>query len=117
MTPKNPTNSRVAPVGLIDRNAPARTHEQSTIQTMLPPATCYPNQGQKDATTYTLTLTPTPGDVPPEIRLRRLLKTALRVYGLRCVSVSQTHVSETGVILPDVLDRPAPTRTGQARGQ
>lgn len=33
--------------------------------------------------TVTVTLTSQPRDVPPEIRLRRLLKTALRTFGFR----------------------------------
>lgn len=38
---------------------------------------------------YHLVLVPPPGDPPPEIRLRRLLKIALRVCRLRAVSVTR----------------------------
>lgn len=36
---------------------------------------------------YHLILVPLPGDPPPEVRLRRGLKTLLRTHRLRCVSV------------------------------
>ncbi len=38
-------------------------------------------------TCYRLKITAEPRGVPPEIRLRRFLKTALRVFGLRCTEV------------------------------
>jgi hypothetical protein len=39
---------------------------------------------------YLIKLRPTPSDIPAEIRLRRLLKIALRSCQLRCTSVSET---------------------------
>jgi hypothetical protein len=39
---------------------------------------------------FAIIFTPTPGnDVPPEIRLRRLLKSALRQHGLRCIDIRE----------------------------
>lgn len=40
-------------------------------------------------TRYAIELRPEPGDVPGIVRLRRLLKSALRGYGLRCVAVRE----------------------------
>jgi hypothetical protein len=34
---------------------------------------------------YILTLRALPSDVPPEIRLRQLLKIALRRFGMKCI--------------------------------
>ena len=62
---------------------------------------------QDNIPVYQLTLSPTPGNVPATIRLRKALKALLRVYGLRCTSVAQVNpTTETGVILLDCLDRP-----------
>lgn len=36
---------------------------------------------------YRLTLQAGPGSVPPQVRLRRLLKTLLRGYGFRCLEI------------------------------
>jgi hypothetical protein len=44
----------------------------------------------KTATTYILTLTAPAADVPPECRLRRLLKALLRRHGLRCLDVRES---------------------------
>lgn len=38
---------------------------------------------------FRLTLRPTPGDVPAAVRLRAVLKYALRACGLRCVRVEE----------------------------
>jgi hypothetical protein len=38
---------------------------------------------------YRLTLRPLPGPVPPHIRLRQLLKRALRSCGLRCTTLEE----------------------------
>ena len=38
---------------------------------------------------YLVRLRPIPGDCPPYLRLRRLLKFALRTLGLRCVEVRE----------------------------
>ncbi|HEX8340011.1 MAG TPA: hypothetical protein VF624_03795 [Tepidisphaeraceae bacterium] len=38
---------------------------------------------------FVIQLRPEPGDVPVMIRVRRLLKVALRGYGLRCVSIGE----------------------------
>lgn len=40
-------------------------------------------------TTYRITLTPTPGGPPAIIRLRRLLKAALRGFGMKCLAVEE----------------------------
>ncbi|MGH9380858.1 MAG: hypothetical protein ACRD2Z_09635 [Thermoanaerobaculia bacterium] len=51
------------------------------------------------------------GDVPGDVRLRRLLKTALRRLGLRCVAMRQIAASR-----PDSDPRghrPRPTATGR----
>jgi hypothetical protein len=39
--------------------------------------------------TYTLTLRPIPSDVPTALRLRKLLKFALRGCALRCTGIQQ----------------------------
>jgi hypothetical protein len=39
--------------------------------------------------TWTITVCPTGNGPPPEIRIRRLLKVALRAFGLRCVAVAK----------------------------
>lgn len=41
-----------------------------------------------------------PGDVPAVIRLRRLLKTMLRGFGLRCVSVVQARETDSATAPP-----------------
>jgi hypothetical protein len=41
----------------------------------------------KDKPTYRLVLVAEGAGPPPAVRLRRLLKSALRAYGLRCVRV------------------------------
>ena len=46
---------------------------------------------------YTLVLRSLPSAVPSIIRLRRLLKTALRVYSLRCTDVIEHPSHEQGV--------------------
>ena len=38
---------------------------------------------------YLILLESTPGDAPPIIRLRHLLKAALRQYGLRCAEAEE----------------------------
>ena len=38
---------------------------------------------------FRLVLRPRPGGPPPIIRLRRLLKAALRAFGLRCLRVEE----------------------------
>ena len=44
---------------------------------------------------YVVTFKPTPGGAnPPEVRLRLLLKAALRGYGLRCVRVIEREEDE-----------------------
>ena len=54
---------------------------------------------------YVVTLTPTPSSVPSEVRLRRLLKMALRICDLRC-----THVARTAGY---TADEPPADRTGR----
>ena len=39
--------------------------------------------------TFTLTLVAVPSDVPPTVRLKRFLKSALRAYGLRCTEARE----------------------------
>ena len=51
----------------------------------LPP----PNPDSTDVL-YTLTLRPLKSDVPPIIRLRRVLKSLLRTYDFRCVDHRET---------------------------
>jgi hypothetical protein len=38
---------------------------------------------------YVIHLRPLPSDVPEALRIRRLLKTALRVHRLRCVDIRE----------------------------
>lgn len=42
-----------------------------------------------DRPRYTLEIEAQPGDVPPEHRLRRLLKSMLRAYGMRCTRITR----------------------------
>jgi hypothetical protein len=53
----------------------------------------------KPPTLYNITLQSEPSDVPEIIRLRKALKTLLRSYSLRCVSVGQqaTDAGESNV--------------------
>ncbi|GIW82602.1 MAG: hypothetical protein KatS3mg105_4409 [Gemmatales bacterium] len=44
---------------------------------------------QPDRYIYRLTFQAQPDDVPAVVRLRRLLKLALRVFGFRCVSAEE----------------------------
>jgi hypothetical protein len=43
---------------------------------------------------YQLTVRPEPGPVPAIIRLRRFLKAALRVYGLKCIDMAEVKPAE-----------------------
>jgi len=43
-----------------------------------------------DSSNWTITVRPLPGGPPAEVRIRRLLKTMLRQFGLRCVDVQVT---------------------------
>jgi len=38
---------------------------------------------------YHLDLEALPGNAPPEVRMRRLLKTLLRAYGMRCIAIEE----------------------------
>lgn len=63
----------------------------------------------KPTDTYILQLRPTPGNwpAPPEKRLARLLKCALRSFGWRCVGVHpQREQSEVEPELADLLSDP-----------
>jgi hypothetical protein len=44
--------------------------------------------------TYTITLEAQPNAIPETVRLRRLLKLALRAFGFRCVSVKEIKKKE-----------------------
>ena len=57
----------------------------------------------KSCPTYILTLRPLASDVPPPIRLRRLLKIALRSCQLRCTDIRESAGS----------DKPADKETGR----
>jgi hypothetical protein len=59
-----------------------------------------PDQGQP---VYRLTLRAQPGAVPPVVRLRRLLKTALRSFGLRCLAVEEVRPDDPEPC-PDAAD-------------
>jgi hypothetical protein len=61
-----------------------------------------------DPQRWTLTFVPAPGwDAPAEIRVRRLLKHALRTLGLRCVAVAPgCPVEASGGT--EVAEHPAP---------
>lgn len=65
--------------------------------------------------TWTVTLRPEGDGPPPAIRVRRLLKAALRAYGLRCVAVNPTtddggHVARPLDEEPEPPARPAEDR-------
>ena len=38
---------------------------------------------------YTITVVPVDATIPAEVRVRRLLKQALRGYGLRCIDIRE----------------------------
>lgn len=42
----------------------------------------------------TIQLRPLPSDVPPEVRVRRLLKYAKRVLALKCVCIEPSSTSD-----------------------
>jgi hypothetical protein len=56
-----------------------------------------------DGVRYVLELTAEPGDVPPIVRVRQLLKYAKRTQGLRCVAATEV--------------KPAADSTGTGPGQ
>jgi hypothetical protein len=41
---------------------------------------------------WTLTFRPLPSPIPPELRIKALLKRALRQHGLRCVYIGEPKV-------------------------
>lgn len=43
---------------------------------------------------YQLVLEPEPSSIPPILRLRKLLKLALRAFGLKCVSAEEIKAGE-----------------------
>jgi hypothetical protein len=50
---------------------------------------------------YTVTLQPTGDGPPPIVRLRKLLKAALRSYGLRCVECREVATEAPPLPSPD----------------
>ncbi len=67
----------------------------------------------KGGETYQIELRAVPSDVPPNCRLRGLLKAALRTWGLRCLSVREVTPP-----LPPLTDAPADApvqETGEIR--
>ncbi len=57
---------------------------------------------------FTLTLRPLPHAVPVDVRLRRLLKTALRSFGFRAVDVREVSpVQHDGAAAPVIPCKPA----------
>ena len=65
-----------------------------------------------DPAEYRLTFKAQSSDVPPEVRLRRLLKYALRVCGLKCVSVEDVPASPGPAREPPILPPPACAEAG-----
>ncbi|HET6249490.1 MAG TPA: hypothetical protein VFE47_17505 [Tepidisphaeraceae bacterium] len=59
-------------------------------------------------TTYAIILRPIDQAVPAEVRLRRLLKAALRAYGLRCIDVRELPADQERTNNPRIpgKDRP-----------
>jgi hypothetical protein len=57
--------------------------------------------------TYTITLEPLPEGPPAEIRIRRLLKIALRMLGLKCVNVTETNTPNGFPSAPSVRESAA----------
>ena len=55
---------------------------------------------------YVLTLRSLPGDAPPEIRLRKLLKLALRTCRFRCIGIQQ---KDTTTAIVEDATTPAPS--------
>jgi hypothetical protein len=54
--------------------------------------------------TYCLTLLALPDGVLPPVRLKHLLKVALRIFGLRCIGASEVSPGgAAGALPPDVL--------------
>jgi hypothetical protein len=68
---------------------------------------------------YLVRLVPLPDGVPPEVRLRRFLKGALRGYGLRCMKVREddtaTEVRRLQAIIASLADRVAAQRFALSR--
>jgi hypothetical protein len=62
-------------------------------------------------TFYIVTLSSTQSEVPPEIRLRRFLKAALRSHGLRCTDCRVVEAPTPG---PDADRSPARRTDGTA---
>ncbi|MFO0843267.1 MAG: hypothetical protein U0797_12870 [Gemmataceae bacterium] len=62
-----------------------------------------------DREQYTLTIRDVarPGDAPPAVRLRLLLKRALRSFAFRCVGVAQTKGVGDEQLRADDEQRPA----------
>jgi hypothetical protein len=56
---------------------------------------------------YRLRFRALPDRVPPIIRLRRLLKLALRAFGMRCVMIEGIDIpeSDTGLAQPDAAEK------------
>ncbi len=48
----------------------------------------------KQAERYTLSLVAKPSEVPATVRLRKLLKVALRAFGLKCVGIARIDVDQ-----------------------
>jgi len=68
-------------------------------------------RGSMKTATYTVTIRTEPGyETPPEIRLRRFLKLALRGYGLRCIQIRQ----DAKVGIGRVPTPPTPATAGKA---
>jgi hypothetical protein len=61
---------------------------------------------EEPVTEYHLVLRPGPSAVPPDVRLRKLLKFARRAFGLRCASCIEMR--RAGGDVPVVTDRPRP---------
>jgi hypothetical protein len=65
---------------------------------------------------YRLHLRSTPCGVPVEIRLRRLLKAALRAFQFRCVSIQQIDTTQASVDSPPTIT-PSAGSTPQTGGK
>ena len=65
-----------------------------------PPGACKSTSGAGEKCAFELTLRPEPPGPdylgrPPAYRLKLLLKSMLRSYGLRCTSMAETGISST----------------------
>lgn len=61
---------------------------------------------ETDPEVWVIALVPLASEVPDAVRVKQLLKTALRRFGLRCVTVRYPRPEELAAVLAEQGDRP-----------